>query len=594
MGSPLRCTWAVCLSLACLPGFARIDPAAAPKPPRIEVMVNGAVDDQPIPEAEVSWSPAAAISGRARRFQQQAEVSRTDLNGKCSIELPAEGSFRITVRREGYLDAEDMSQFEHVETVDVARGKTVKLFVDLIRGGSFQGTVYLEDGRRLAGAIVRLQAAALTWEGTVQGAAPGWLMAKTDALGNYAFPVVPPARYGMWIAPPDKAVRESLQVNDREQWTGYATVIWHSSVEELRRIVPVEVAPGEDVRGYNIVLRKTRVYPFHGTLREWSGAPLLHAKVAIRAGGNEPIALLEPRSVNALTGDFDFPALPEGHYSLLVYREDALDSPPYAIPLEAGEGAPEAKQEARRELRVPPWVPLAGKVVVARPDPGVVEKTADSPAGAQAQASRYRSLVLEPAPVQVWLTPSESAALARLDTVNLQSTASVDWKSMGFPTTMLAPGIYQFQVQAPEPWYVASARSGDADLLDGRGLALTERQYDNPLQFVIEIRLGGTALEGLVVNANGEPLAGGAMCALAEELARRAQPRGAFCVRADGDGAFRSHWLSPGEWRVWALTRKPHESPASPSFQEKYERQARKLTVPENGALGSRTLVAIE
>lgn len=594
MGSPLRCAWAVCLSLACLPGFALVDPAAPPKPPRIEITVASAGDGQPIPEAEVSWSSAAAVPRRARRFQLPPVALRTDLSGKCSIDLPAEGSFRITVRREGYLDAEDLSQFEHVETVDVARGRTVKLFVDLVRSSSFQGTVYLEDGRRVAGAIVRLQAAALTWTGTAQGAAPRWLKAKTDAQGNYAFPIVPPAQYGMWISPPDGIVQASLQKSDREEWTGYATAIWHSSIEELRRIVPVDVAPGEDVRDYNIVLRKTRVYPFQGTLREWSGDPLLHAKVAIRAGGNEPITLLEPRSVNALTGDFDFPALPEGHYSLLVYREDAVDSPPYAIPLEAGEGAPEAKQEPRRVLRVPPWVPVAGKVVVARPDPAVVEKAADSPAGAQAQAARYRSLVLEPAPVQVWLTPSESAALARVDTVNLQSTESVDWKSMGFPTTMLAPGAYQFQVQAPEPWYVASVRSGDADLLDGRGLALAERQYDNPLQFVIEIRLGGTAMEGLVANANGEPLSGGAMCALAEEPARRAQPGGAFCVRADGDGAFRSRWMSPGEWRVWALTRKPRENPASPAFQEKYERQARKLTVPESGAIGRRTLVAIE
>jgi hypothetical protein len=356
----------------------------------------------------------------------------------------------------------------------------------------------------------------------------------------------------------------------------------------------VDVAPGEDVRGYSIVLRKTRVYPFQATLREWSGERLVHAKVAIRAGGNEPITLLEPEPVSALTGDFDFPGLPEGQYSLLIYREEAPDSPPYAIPLEAGEGAPETKQEARRELRVPPWVPVAGKVVVIRTDPVVVQNATDSPAEAQAQATRRRSISSEPAPVRVWLTPAENKTPARGDTVNLQSSETVEWNSMGFPSTMLAPGAYQFQVQAPEPWYVASAKCGDADLLESPVLELAERQYDNPVQIVIEIRQGGTAVEGLVVNANGEPLSGGAMCALAEDPARRAQPGGAFCVRADGDGAFRSHWISPGEWRVWALTRRPHESPSSPAFQEKYERQARKLTVPESGAIGMRTLVAIE
>jgi hypothetical protein len=597
MGSRLRRRRAACLclslGLAGLPGFARIDPPSRPKPPRVEVVVTGSGDGQPIPEAEVSWSSASALPRRALRLRQPPEVLHTDLNGKCAIDLPSEGSFRVAVRREGYLDADDLSQFEHVEVVDVGWGKTVKLFVDLVRSGSFQGTVYLEDGRRLAGAFVRLQAASLSQTETIQGASPRWLTAKTDAQGNFGFPVVPPSRYGMWIAPPDRIVRESLQENDRQEWTGYATAIWHSSVEELRRIVPVEVTPGEEVRGYNAVLRKTKVCRFQGTLREWSGEPLLHAKVAIRLGTGEPINLLEPRSVSALTGDFDFPALPEGQYSLLVYRDDAPESPPYSIPLEAG--ATDVSPETRHVLRVPPWAPVAGKVAVVRPDPTVARKTPESPAGTQSQVILRRSVSWwEPAPVQVWLTPAENKTPARGDTVSLQSSETADWNSMSFPSMVLAPGAYQFQVQAPEQWYVASARGGDVDLLENRVLTLAERRYGNPVQIVVEIRQGGTALEGLLVNDKGEPLSGGAMCAWAEEPARRMQPGGAFCVRADSDGAFRSRWLSPGDWRVWALTRKPRENPASPAFQEKFERQARKLTVPENGVIGRRTLVSVE
>jgi hypothetical protein len=300
------------------------------------------------------------------------EVLQTDLNGKCSIELPSEGTYRVAVRSEGYLDADDVSQFEHSEVVQVDQGKTVKLFVDLVRSASFQGTVYLEDGRRVPGVSVRLQAAALSWSGTVHGAAPKWLLAKTDAQGNYSFPIVPPAQYGMWIAPPSGIVAESLTQNDRGEWTGYGTVIWHTSVEEMRRIVPVDVSPGEDVRGYNVVLRMTRVYPFKGVLREWSGEPVLHAKVGIRAETEVPIVLLEPRSVNGLTGEFDFPALPEGRYSLLVYRDDAPDAPPYAIPLETSDGAPregaaDAGPDSRRVIQIPPWALIAGHVTVMRP-----------------------------------------------------------------------------------------------------------------------------------------------------------------------------------------------------------------------------------
>jgi hypothetical protein len=536
----------------------------------------------------VSWS-----SSQTFRARQPVGVTHTDLHGKCSIELASEGPIRVAVRREGYLDADDTSRFQHLETVEAVLGKTAKLFVDLVRAGSFQGTVYLEDGRRVAGAIVRLQPASLSATGTTLGTPPKWLTAKTDAQGNYGFPIVPPAQYGMWIEAPDKIVRDSLRKSESNEWTGYATAIWHSSVEELQRIVPVEVSPGEDVRGYNIVLRKTKVYPFQGALREMNGTPIVHAKVALRVGTGEPINLLEPRSVSPLNGEFEFPALPEGHYSLLVYRDDAPDSPPYAIPLEAG--AADTSPGTRHVLRIPPWASVAGKVVIVRPDLTVPAKSAQSSIEAKAQTAPRRSINWwEPDPVHVWLTPIESKTPARGDTVSLQSAETRDGISLSFPSMMFAPGVYQFQVQTPELWYVSSAKAGDVDLLETRVLPLADRRSAIPAQFTVEIRQGGAALEGVVVNEKGEPQPSAAMCAMAEEPARRAQPGGAFCVHADGDGAFRSRWLGPGEWKVWALTRKPRENPASPAFQQKYERQARKLDVPEDGVMGGCNLVAIE
>ncbi len=119
-------------------------------------------------------------------------------------------------------------------------------------------------------------------------------------------------------------------------------------------------------------------------------------------------------------------------------------------------------------------------------------------------------------------------------------------------------------------------------------------RYDSPAHFVIEIRQGGSALEGVVVNDQGEPVANGAMCALSEDPHRQVQPGGAFCVRADGGGEFRSRWMSPGKWRIWAFTKKPRENPASPAFREKYERRGQTVTVPEDGVLARRSVLVIE
>lgn len=588
---------AACVLLLGWPMLAQIGAPAGAKPTVIEVVVTDP-DGRPIPETGVSLGIVVAPQRGGRLRPPAPQVLRTDLNGKCSIELPSGGLFRVTVWREGYLDADDVSQSEHVEVVQVDTANTVKVLVDLIQGASFRGTVYLDDGRRLPGAIVRLQAATLSWMGAVRGAAPKWLVAKTDEQGNYVFPMVPPSRYGMWIAPPAQVVKESLEVNDRNEWTGYGSVVWHSSVEEMRRIVPVDIAPGEDVRGYNVVLRKTRVYPFRGTLREWSGEPILHAKIAIRAEDEEPVTLLEPRPVNALTGDFEFPALPEGHYSLLVYRDDAAEAPPYAIPMEAGDGERQNPElgpvrNSRYVVSIPPWALVAGRVVIQRPELNASPAPAGQ-SGAPAPIRRNMDRWQPPASVQVSLTPAGPAVDTRADTLKLESAASADWHWMEFPAAWLPPGDYQFNVRAPAPWYVVSAWHEEEDLLDKWLLPLAARQYDAPAEFVVEIRQGGTALQGMIVNENDEPVPNGAMCAVAADPARRRQPGGAFCVRADGGGAYRSRWMSPGNWMVWGYTKKPHENPASPAFQDKYERSAQRLTVPEDGELGRIALLAVE
>ncbi len=593
----LKCMWAVCFLAIDLPGFAQVGESKLPTPASIQVIVSDQ-NGQPIPGAEVVWSDEMTGYRQAGRSTSRLDWPKTDLDGRCSIDLPREGAFRVVVRRDGYLDAGDLGQLEHVEVVQVDFGKSVKLFVDLVRSASFRGTVYLEDGRRVAGADVRLQPAALTWTGTIRGAVPKWLMATTDDQGNFAFPVVPPAQYGMWIAPPARIVSDSLEKNDRGEWTGYGTVVWHTSVEELRRIIPVDVAPGEDVRGYNVVLRKTRVYPIQGTLREWTLKPLLHAKVSVRAEAEEPVTLLEPRPVNALTGDFDFPALPEGHYALLVYRDDASEAPPYAIPFESGGGIPSdpalgPSLKSRHAVRIPPWRQVEGEVTIMRPDSTVVQDPKAPLEEPQPQPIR-RNPHVQPAPVLVSLTPVGLHFAVRTDSVLLESAETSNWISMKFPAQDLPPGSYEFRVQAPEPWYVVSARGENKDLWESPIFPVAPSQRPSPTQFVVEIRQGGSAMGGQVVNDQSQPVANGAMCAYAEEPARRQQPGGAFCVRADGGGEFRSRWMSPGKWMIWAFKKKPHENPASPAFKEKYERHAQVVTVPEKGELGRRSIVVVD
>ncbi|MDR3718731.1 MAG: hypothetical protein P4K98_08005, partial [Bryobacteraceae bacterium] len=95
----LKCTWAVFVALSGLPVSAQIGEPARPNPASIMVFVTD-LSGHPIPEAEVAWANAAAVPRRMRSARPLPEVLQTDLNGKCSIELPSEGTYRVAVRSE--------------------------------------------------------------------------------------------------------------------------------------------------------------------------------------------------------------------------------------------------------------------------------------------------------------------------------------------------------------------------------------------------------------------------------------------------------------------------------------------------------------
>ena len=94
------------------------------------------------------------------------------------------------------------------------------------------------------------------------------------------------------------------------------------------------------------------------------------------------------------------------------------------------------------------------------------------------------------------------------------------------------------------------------------------------------------------MNPKSEPVPNAAVCAVSSDAWRLSQPGGAFCVRADDAGRFRSRWLSPGPWRFWAFPKRPLERPGSAAFETKYGSSARLFDVPDDGQTLKLTLLA--
>ena len=105
---------------------------------------------------------AGPLAGSRRRTNDTQSKFSTGLDGKCTVPIPTAAFWRVGVQRDGYLDAEDPSRVEHVETVRVEFNKAVRLTVGLLKASALEGTVYLDDGRRVSQARVNFQPAVIT------------------------------------------------------------------------------------------------------------------------------------------------------------------------------------------------------------------------------------------------------------------------------------------------------------------------------------------------------------------------------------------------------------------------------------------------
>jgi hypothetical protein len=107
------------------------------------------------------------------------------------------------------------------------------------------------------------------------------------------------------------------------------------------------------------------------------------------------------------------------------------------------------------------------------------------------------------------------------------------------------PGVYTVDVLASSEWYVASAQSGDTDLLREN---LTVSSGTPTPAIDIELRDDGATLTGTVSNPADGQHTRGSVIAVPD-----GNPRGSKMTSAGPDGSFRFENLAPGGYTVLAI-----------------------------------------
>ena len=139
----------------------------------------------------------------------------------------------------------------------------------------------------------------------------------------------------------------------------------------------------------------------------------------------------------------------------------------------------------------------------------------------------------------------------------------------------LEPGTYRavIKVRAPWYWYLASARSGNTNLL---AEDLTVRA-DAPVQPIeIALRHDVATIDGNV-SSDGRPTSGVVL------LIPRFSPRRAITISVGLTGEFQMVNLPPGEYSAYALNHTDELEYANPEAMSEYEPGKKIIRVPPNG-----------
>ncbi len=137
----------------------------------------------------------------------------------------------------------------------------------------------------------------------------------------------------------------------------------------------------------------------------------------------------------------------------------------------------------------------------------------------------------------------------------------------------LEPGTYRAVIAVRKPWYVASARSGNTNLL-AENLTVSAKTPVQPIEIVL--RHDVATIDGNV-SFDGKPTSGVVL------LIPKSRPRQAVTISVGPTGQFQMANLPPGEYSAYALNRVDGLAYANPEVMRKYASEEKVIRVVPHG-----------
>ncbi len=284
-------------------------PSAAPAPARVEGVVVNSVTNRP--------APRAAVLLRAPSEESMSYAVVANDKGEFAMNDVAPGVYTISAEPPNMAFTYQVLAAIAPQPLVLTAGQTVKEVVKLTPRGAVMGRVLDQDGDPVRGAEV-FAVQPLSLDGGTQLRRAGY--SKSNDNGDYRLFGLRPGRYYVQVAV-SQAPRTSLQIGETLKGghppEGYPPAFFPAAAD-LTLAKFLDVAPGAELRGIDISLRRTAYYNVRGKLTD----PQTPSSAPVLLPLNRELDPLNRSAPRIANGTFEFNNVAPGSYLLVHSHAD--------------------------------------------------------------------------------------------------------------------------------------------------------------------------------------------------------------------------------------------------------------------------------
>jgi protocatechuate 3,4-dioxygenase beta subunit len=532
------------LLLISLPAWTETNPAA--KEPATSILEGQVVKDPggiPVKKAEVQ------LIAEGQQEEGKTYTGTTDADGHFRIEGIQAGRYRAFVERVGLVEIDKRHRRSPGRALSFEPGKDISdLVLRMLPAAVVVGKVVDEDGDPMPRTDVSVLRYGYTLgERHLETAASG----TTNDLGEYRIPDLLPGRYLVAVNPtPDfsnlAAVPAARTGAEQKQETAYVPTYYPGTTDRSQAAF-LELRAGDETPvNFSLVLSPT----FH-----------VRGSVANFPPNSPGILMLRPQGLDAefaaaqvdKDGKFDIPHLAPGSYMLI-----------------ATIGRPKTSQIT--------WQPLE----VRNHDLNDVRIIPISRSELRGQVRVDGKQAMDLSSLLILLRSNDHESTGMFGAAGEGSPTLTQVKRDGaFELKKVPPGVYSVLVEGSTrlpDFYLKSVKAGSTDVTNS-GLSLGG---GGTYSLDVLIGAGAAKLDGVVINADGHPVADAVVVAV---------PSGEHSARldlyekavTDQHGRFNLNGITPGDYRVFAFESLEEGAYFDRSFLKPFEASSESLHLDENG-----------